>query len=226
MNRLKQCPPEYQERLTRAGGLNRYGSPNFILVWGGSYRVRRGGTWNSGDYYYQGYRDELEDGRPIWVLKQWFPPEVYGSPALWFDENRERESGLQLLGDFPWRGQYETVQPLISKEVVNGVLKIETMPLNGLIIDVLIPMIMAWKTVGDYRKRIAFEAWHDRKEKELDQKFEDSRHDAQMAFRGPVSYARQGCRTSLVDLRMRAIEQHWDRAVRILKRQGLGVTIH
>jgi hypothetical protein len=160
------------------------------------------------------------------VVRQWNPPEFYLSADAWFQENRCPQSGLQLLGDFPWRGQYEAIQPLISKELVNGRLVIETMPLNGMIIDILIPMIKQWKVLQGWRKELAFRNWQARKQHILDKKIEDAREDAKMAFTGPVSYARQACHTPLVDRRMKAIEEHWDRAVRMLRRQGLGITIN
>lgn len=100
------------------------------------------------------------------------------------------------------------------------------MPLNGMIVDILVPMVKQWKLVQAWRKEIAFKTWQERKQKKVDATLEAQREDAKMPFTGPVSYARQACRTSLVDRRMKAIEQHWDRAVAMLRREGLGITIH
>lgn len=226
LNRLKTCPPVYEQRILQAGGINRYGEPNFRLDWGERYTVRRGGVWDSGDYYFKGYRDVLEDGRPCWVVRQWNPPEFYGCPLLWFRDSYDPKSGLSLLGDFPYRGQYEAVQPLVWRGLVNGRLVVETMPLNGMIVDILIPMIKHWKTVQSWRKELAFKNWQERKERDFDKKLEDARQGAKVAFGGPVSYARQPCRTWVVDKRMKAIEEHWEQAAQMLRRQGLGITIH
>lgn len=221
-----QCPQHFQDRLTRTGGRNRYGAPNFIIVWGQSWTVRRGGIWNDGEHYFKGYRDEVEDKRPCWVLKQWNAPELYGSPALWFAQNRDENSGLQILGDFPWRGQYETVQPFVWTGIVNGRLVVERMPLNAMIVDMVIPVVIQCKTVALWRRKLALEEMEARKDKERTRKIEDARHDAQMAFKGPVSFGRQGCRTSLVDRKMSAISQNWSRAMKEFKRTGLGLSIH
>src|SRR5215475_8159041 len=220
------CPPHYQEKLTRAGGVNRYGTPNFRIDWGQTYTVRRGGIWDSGDYYFRGYRDEFEDGRSCWVLRQFNPPELYLSPEIWFRENRCPKTGLQLLGDYHWRGQYEAIQPLVWRGLINDRMVVEHMPLNGLIVDILIRMVIKYRELQDWRKRIAIEEIRHRKERELDSKIESARHNAKVAFTGPVSYARQGSRTSLVDRQIKVLEDHWYAAVTRLRREGLGVTIH
>jgi hypothetical protein len=221
----RECPPHFQDRLTRAGGLNRYGEPNFKIVWGQTWQVRRGGTWNDGVNYFQGYRDEVEDKRPCWVLKQWNAPELYGSPSVWFIQNRD-DAGFQLLGDFPWKGQYETVQPFVWSGLVNGRMVVEAMPLNAMMVDMVIPIAIQCRSVALWRQKLAFEEMEARKDKATTQKVEDARYGAQMAFTGPVSFGRQGCRTSLVDKKMDAISKNWKRAMADFKRMGLGISIH
>lgn len=219
------CPPHFQDRLTRAGGINRYGKPNFLICWGQTWTVRRGGTWNDGEHFFQGYRDEVEDKRPCWVLKQWNAPELYGSPEVWFIQNRD-DDGFQLLGDFPWRGQYETVQPFVWTGLVNGKMVVEAMPLNAMMVDMVIPIAMQCKSVAMWRRKLAIEEMGRRKDANATRKVEDARHDAQMAFTGPVSFGRQGCRTSLVDRKMDAISKNWKRAMSDFKKMGLGISIH
>ena len=267
MRRREQysCPPEFQERLTRVGGLNRYGQPNFIIVWGQSWTVRRGGTWEQDDgTYFRGYRDVVEDGRPCWILKKWNAPELYGSPMLWFLQNREESaageppwmetlrvmakhsraaeemlervkadrvsnaepnSGLQILGDFPWRGCYETIQPLVWKGLVNGRMVIERMPLNSMLLDLVVPVILKSQEATFLQKKAALQEMESRKDRDLLRSVEAKRHDANMAFRGPVSFARQGCRTSLVDRKVYAIQKHLDGAMAAMKRRGLGISV-
>lgn len=220
------CPPEFQDRLTRVGGVNRYGKPNFLIVWGQSWTVRRGGTWEQDDgTYFRGYRDVLEDGRPCWVLKKWNPPEVYGSPSLWFLENYEPGTGLQILGDYPWKGQYETVQPFVWRGVVNGQMVVERMPLNSMILDLVVPIVMKCKESTFLQRKAAIQEMEARKERNQQTQIEAQRHDAKMAFRGPVSFARQGCRTSLVDQKVYAIEKHWQQAMARMRGTGLGVSV-
>lgn len=36
----RRCPQEFQRRVTRAGGINRYGKPNFDIIWGETATVR------------------------------------------------------------------------------------------------------------------------------------------------------------------------------------------
>jgi hypothetical protein len=228
MKRKEQhaVPKEYADRLTRVGGLNRYGRPNFLLVWGQSWTVRRGGIWNHDDgTYFRGYRDVVEDGRPCWVLKEWKAPEIYGSPALWFMENRDAASGLQILGDFPWHGNYETVQPFVWKGLVNGRLVVEAMPLNSMIIDMVVPIIMKCKDATMTQKKLAFEEMEARKNRDEVRAIEARKHDAKMAFGGnAVSFTRQGCRTPLINQKMAAIEKNWAQGMTQLKRQGLGIS--
>lgn len=221
-----RCPPRFQERLTRAGGLNRYGAPNFKLAWGQSLTARRGGRWASGEWYYEGYRDELTDGRPCWILVGWQPPEVYGTPERWFRDNVCPVTGLQLLADFPWHGNYETLQPLVWRGFANGALVVEHLPLCGLIIDYLIPMVQEWQKLTTWRKQVAFLALEEQKQRDESRAIADARQDANLAFRGPVSFSRQGCRTSLIDQRMKVISDHWNQAADLIHRQGLGITIH
>lgn len=225
VERLK-CPPRFQERLNQVGGLNRYGSPNFILAWGQTYTNRRGGTWASGEWYYTGYRDELEDGRPCWILKRWIDPAVFGSAEIWYASNVCPTSGLQLLADFPWHGDYQTVQPLVWRGLVNSTLVVEHLPLCGLMIDCLIPMVHEWLKLTESQKEIGFKLVQERKQKELDAMIADARKAAQLPFNGPVSFSNQGCRTSLIDKRMKAISDYWNAAAALIHKQGLGITIH
>ena len=221
-----ECPPQFQERLTRIGGVNRYGEPNFIIVWGQTWTVRRGGTWEQDDgTYFRGYRDVLEDGRPCWILKKWNAPEIYGSPALWYIQNREESTGLQILGEYPYRGCYETVQPFVWRGLVNGRMVVERMPLNSMILDLVVPIIMKAKEVTFLQKKIAIQEMEARKDRDLQRAVEAKRHDAQMAFRGPVSFARQGCRTSLVDQKVYAIQKHWNQAMETMRGRGLGISL-
>ena len=223
---LYQCPAEFQERLTRIGGVNRYGEPNFIIVWGQTWTVRRGGTWAQDDgTHFQGYRDVVEDGRPCWILKKWNAPEIYGSPALWFLQNYEEGTGLQILGDFPWKGCYETVQPFVWRGLVNGRLQVERMPLNSMILDMVVPIILKCKEVTYLQKKLALQEMQARQDKDDLRQVEAKRHDAKMAFRGPVSFSRQGCRTSLVDQKMLAIQRHWNAGMQFLKNRGMGISL-
>lgn len=224
--RLTKCPQVYQDRLTRAGGLNRYGGPNFKLAWGESETMRAGGIWEQDDgNYFRGYRDIAEDGRPCWVLKQWKPPEVYGTPAMYFAENLDPNSGFQILGDYPWRGKYETIQPLVWRGLVNGRMVVEHMPLNSLILDMVVPIIIRCRDATWEQKKAAVKDMEERKNRDDVNEIEARRNDARMAFTGPVSYARQGCKTSLVDRKIYEMQKHFNSAMSFVRQRGLGTSI-
>lgn len=219
-------PEHFKERLTRVGGVNRYGEPNFIIVWGKSHTVRRGGTWEQTDgTYFRGYRDVVEDGRPCWVLKQWKAPEVYGTPTMYFMENREESTGLQILGDYPWRGQYETIQPFVWRGLINGKMVVEYMPLNSMILDMVVPIILRCQDASLMQRRAALDALEEKKQRDQTSSIEARRLDAKMAFTGPVSYSKQGCRTSLVDRKMYDINKHWNQAMQNFRGKGLGISV-
>jgi hypothetical protein len=111
-----QAPAAIQQRLARAGGTNRYGEPNFRVVWGGSRLTWIGGRWCDHDASGNLIRESIELRRvpkylPLdrWHIERWTPPEFYGPPGRWYDETAEHESGVRVpaLGPFPSRGEYE-----------------------------------------------------------------------------------------------------------------------
>src|SRR5476651_1623604 len=107
-----QCPQEFQDRLNEVGGLNRYDEPNFIIRWaqGGEDECyyRAGGAWHvEGLPSFVGYRDLLVGGgTPSWMLMQWQAPELYSTPELYYMQNKDEETGLQTLGEYPYSGRY------------------------------------------------------------------------------------------------------------------------
>src|SRR5580700_11188244 len=111
---LTQCPQEYQDRLTRAGGTNRYGQPNYKFVWAPANLTRAGGYWEQEGF--TGYRDVVLNDVPGWQILEWHAPEEYGSPTLYYIQNYDEPTGLQTLGEFPYQGRYEVLYTLVSKE--------------------------------------------------------------------------------------------------------------
>jgi len=111
-----EAPAAVQQRIARAGGTNRFGEPNFRVVWGGSRLTWIGGRWCDHDASGNPIRESIELRRvpkylPLnrWHIERWMPPESYGSPGRWYDETAEHESGVRVpaLGPFPSRGEYE-----------------------------------------------------------------------------------------------------------------------
>ena len=110
------APAELGERLTRAGGTNRLGEPNFRVVWGGSRLTWIGGRWADRDESGNLIREVIELRRvpkymPVdrWHIERWTPPENYGSPEEWYKRTIEVEDGIRVpaLGPYPSRGEYE-----------------------------------------------------------------------------------------------------------------------
>jgi hypothetical protein len=111
-----QAPPAIAERIWRAGGANRYGEPNFRVVWGGSRLSWIGGRWVDRDASNNVIREAIELRQvpkylphDRWHIERWMPPEVYGSPEAWYEQTMEIEDGIRVpaLGPFPARGEYE-----------------------------------------------------------------------------------------------------------------------
>lgn len=97
-------PANVTERLTRAGGLNRFGEPNYRAVWGWSRLTPIGGRWEDKNVV----EIRMEPKYPQvnrWHIEKWVAPEVYGSPEFW--ELTTKEEGVQALGPYPSRGDYE-----------------------------------------------------------------------------------------------------------------------
>ena len=111
-----EAPASIQKRIARAGGLNRYGEPNFRVVWGGSRLTWIGGRWTDRDASDNIIREAIELRQvpkyfphDRWHIERWTPPEFYGSPEIWYAQTIEVEDGIRIptLGPYPARGEYE-----------------------------------------------------------------------------------------------------------------------
>ncbi len=111
-----ETPAAIEHRVSRAGGTNLYGEPNFRVVWGGSRLAWIGGKWTDCDAHGNKTREAIELRRvpkylPVdrWHIERWMPPESYGSPEQWYAQTMEIEDGIRVaaLGPYPSRGEYE-----------------------------------------------------------------------------------------------------------------------
>jgi hypothetical protein len=118
-----ETPASIQERVARAGGLNRFGEPNFRVVWGGSRLAWVGGRWTDRDAHGNVIRETVElrhvpkyFPHERWHIERWLPPEAYGSPEMWRAQTIEIENGMPIpaLGPYPSRGDYEHCFTLAS----------------------------------------------------------------------------------------------------------------
>ncbi|HKF51029.1 MAG TPA: hypothetical protein VKB26_01850 [Candidatus Acidoferrales bacterium] len=110
------APASLQHRIACAGGLNRFGEPNFRVVWGWSRLTWIGGKWTDTDAHGNVTREivelrEVPKYLPLdrWHIERWMPPETYSSPRQWYAQTVERENGVSIpaLGPYPSRGEYE-----------------------------------------------------------------------------------------------------------------------
>ena len=111
-----EAPDHIQSMLALAGGLNRFGRPNYRFAWGWSRLGFIGGEWSDFDRSGNLIRRVVElrlvpkySMLNRWHLERWCPPEMYGSPQMWAMETLERTNGITVpaLGPYPQFGEYE-----------------------------------------------------------------------------------------------------------------------
>lgn len=180
----RQCPPEFQERLTEAVGLNPYGEPNFLIAWGQTFTYTAGGVWPRphGDGFF-GYRQlPLSNssisgkGMPCWMILEWHPASDYETPGIYYYRNRDDLTGLQLLGEYPYRGRYEIAYRLESAEFRNGRMEKTYYHLDGMILDILIPAIVEGQRMSLRQRLQKLRAYEEKKEQDEDKQISDILH--------------------------------------------------
>lgn len=181
-----ETPASVQERATRAGGVNRYGEPNFRVVWGGSRLAWIGGRWTDRDANGNQVREAVELRRvpkylpeDRWHIERWVPAESYGSPEQWFAQTTEIEDGVRVaaLGPYPSRGDYEHCFTL---ESAGG----EFIPLTPAACDWIVRAIEWSRRQRRTEMRGAIAAREARREHHLDRGMDDILDDAVPAFHG------------------------------------------
>jgi hypothetical protein len=109
-------PESMAHRLARAGGINRFGEPNYRAVWGWNRLAWIGGKFEDRDEHGVLLRERIElreepkyPAVNRWHIERWLPPEAYGSPRQWYALTIERANGVSIpaLGPYPSRGEYE-----------------------------------------------------------------------------------------------------------------------
>ncbi len=111
-----RAPASVARRLEIAGGVNRFGRPNYRAVWGWSRLGWIGGKWEDRGVGGELVREVVALRREPkytphdrWHLERWVAPEAYGSPREWYAQTIERANGVSVpaLGPYPERGEYE-----------------------------------------------------------------------------------------------------------------------
>ena len=112
-------PRDAQEHLTRIGGVNLYGEPNFRIVWSGNRTVWQNRKWHepatesSDAKTWYGVGKALKYKQPArrerFIIEAYRPPSFYGDPETWEMRNGKWEDGHSILavGPYPTRGDYE-----------------------------------------------------------------------------------------------------------------------
>lgn len=177
------CPPEYQEHVNAIGGFNRFGDPNFRIVWGQSeFEVVRGrdATGREGAHTISKHGNV-----PAWFVEVWKPPECFGTPELWYALGWDWETNDSTLGEYPWRGLYMPASfNLYVRRVERNVMTIDAMPLNHWIIDLIIPNLLKAQEETYQQKKIAIENRMIAEKQQAAKKSMDAYLDAQPAFGG------------------------------------------
>lgn len=229
---IREAPAWFNDELERVGGTNRYGEPIFRLMWSQEVRSIIGGKFNDG---FVGYRNaRLLPGDPHWALMIWESPESYGDPDLWEYDFRQLDTGLLDCGSFPKYGRYRLLKQMMHRELVqqeksemvwnpykkrpelvrrqNQRFVTYKMEPCGLILDLMLPMLMAWRLLGPQQK---LEAVMDRKRRQ------DAERDRVVKDAMADSRVRRG--SLLVQKRAELIEKGMDQAMRIASRFAPGM---
>ena len=229
---LYECPQEFQDRLTEVGGRNKYDQPNFLVVWGQGGQpeclYRSGGHWHADtEASFIGYRDLLVGGgTPSWLLMQWEDATTYGTPESYYVSTHDDETGMQDLGEYPYSGRYRMLYNMCWRDMSSGRMVIEAMPLNSFILETVVPIILAARDISWAKTQAALKGIKEKEETSDLNMVEDAMRDASVAFKGPTSYARQGCRTHFLDKKVEEMSRNWNRMVTNAKTLGRGLSSH
>lgn len=229
---IREAPSWFNDELERIGGTNRYGDPIFKLVWSEDIRMIIGGKFADG---FVGYRNSrLMANDPCWVLMIWEGPESFGDPDIWDMDYRCLETGLLDCGSFPKEGRYRVLKQFLHRkleqqdkaevvwnpvkkrpemrQVQNKRVVTYRMEPSGLILDLMIPMLMAWKRLAPHQKLEALKDRKERQDKELQAKIKDAADDCRIRRS-----------SALVAKRAEYIEKHMDQAMRIASGYSRGM---
>jgi|SRR5271157_5143738 len=227
---LYECPQEFQDRLTEVGGRNKYDQPNFLAVWGQGGQpeclYRAGGHWHADtEASFKGYRNLLVGGgTPSWLLMQWEDATIYGTPESYYVGTYDEETGMQDLGEYPYSGRYRMLYNMCWRDMSQGKMRIEAMPLNSFILDTVVPIILEARDISYEKTMATMKAIKEKEDVADTNMIEDAMRDSKLAFKGPVSYARQGCRTSIIDRKVEQMQRHINTMVTNARMLGRGLS--
>lgn len=111
--------PDGVQDFLRDQGSNRFGEPQYRLVWGGDRLAVKIGEWHDFDPKL-GLARRVVEARMApkypratqrWHIETWIPPEVYGTMLQWATDTSEVAAGklVKVLGDYPSRGDFVSI---------------------------------------------------------------------------------------------------------------------
>lgn len=208
----RKCPADITERITRLFGNNEFGDPLFKIVWGQSQFIRMGNVWRdkNGTERVQ-YQERYQCHKmPCWVIMRWKSPLEYGSPQAYYSQTFDSLSKLYITGEYPWKGRYEVMQPLIRREMVNGQLEVEHFPISHYLVDMIIPLMLAWQVLSEEQKAAARQAAKAAEDKAETEEIAEKMMANLPTHWGPTVYGVSGISTSVLDKKAAAIQKVWD----------------
>jgi hypothetical protein len=136
------------------------------------------------------------------------------------------ETGLSDLGEYCYSGKYVMLYNMCWRDMSSGRMKIEAMPLNSFILDTVVPIILQAREISWEKTQAALKGIKEKEDAADLTMVEDAMRDASVAFKGPTSYARQGCRTHFLDKKVEQMSRNWNKMVTNAKTLGRGLSSH
>lgn len=168
-----------------AGGLNRFGDPNFRLVWGWSRYAWIGGKFEidlNGErcsYVGEALEPKYTAALNMWHLEGWVPPEKFPARELWDIEFTKRIDGVWVrqLGPYPERGEYESITSFPPVE------------LSSSLADLAVNLIKESRAMNHAERKQSAGFRAQRAEEKWSKETDDRLDDAMPAFYGRVHVA-------------------------------------
>lgn len=172
----RQVPKEVQAHLTRVGGRNRFGEPNYRLVWGPSRLEWMGAKFEAPEFGlpHVGVHRVPRYPADEWVLERWLAPETYGDRTIWKAMYTKNIDGhvVDTLGPFPTTGDYEAVTSFPPLE------------LNLAVADLLVQVIERSRATSRGDRREAITGKLEKKQRDWENDVEAIIDDAFPSFHG------------------------------------------
>src|SRR5882762_3678221 len=211
---MNQAPIEFQNWLAEIGGRNRYDDPIFRVWWDqyghGDGIYRCGGVWSVNEQFTLGYRDLLKgDGSGCWCLGMWHDALEFGTPESYYARNLDPDTGLQILGEYPYSGRVELLYSLRYFERLDDRLQTYRMPLNYQTFERLIPILLRAKDISWEKTRAAHQELLKQEEDAKLVGIEAHLKDNAVS-QGAVSFTKQGIRSTMIDRKMIEMQRAWN----------------